>query len=54
MPEAIRVATVTAALSCLALDGHSGVPDRRTVEEHLTQLPPSPTDTTAAIRALHS
>lgn len=53
-PEAIRFANVTAALSCLALDGHTGVPDRRTVEEYLAELPPSPTDTTAAIRALHS
>lgn len=52
--QAVRFANVTAALSCLALDGHSGVPDRATVEEHLAALPPGPADPVAAIRALHA
>ncbi len=52
--EAIRFANVTAALSCLAVDGHSGVPDRDTVEGHLAELPPALDDPSAAIRALHA
>lgn len=50
--EAIRFANVAAALSCLQLDGHSGVPDRAVVEQHLTQLPPSPANPAAVIRRL--
>jgi len=51
---AIPFANVTAALSCLAVDGHSGVPDRDTVERHLAELPLVGNDPTAAIRALHA
>lgn len=50
--DALRFANVTAALSCLELDGHAGVPDRATVEQHVAELPPGPADPAAAIRAL--
>jgi len=52
LPEAIRFANVTAALSCRALDGRSGIPDRGEVEAALRELPPSPRDAVAAIAAL--
>ncbi|GAA2011700.1 hypothetical protein JL107_06845 [Nakamurella flavida] len=39
LPEAIRFANVTAALSCRAVDGRSGIPDRREVDERLRDLP---------------
>ncbi|HIY65075.1 MAG TPA: ribokinase [Candidatus Agrococcus pullicola] len=44
MSEAIRFANVTAALSCRALDGRSGIPDRAEVEATLTRLPDATTD----------
>ncbi|MDT0143158.1 PfkB family carbohydrate kinase [Microbacterium sp. PRC9] len=39
LQEAIRFANVTAALSCRALDGRSGIPDRTEVEAALSDLP---------------
>lgn len=54
LTEATRFANVTAALACLALDGHSGVPDRATVEAHLDELPRSPHDVLESIRGLHA
>ncbi len=52
LPEAIRFANVTAALSCRAIDGRSGIPDRREVEETLRELPTTPGDAPALIRDL--
>jgi len=50
--EAIRFANVTAALSCRALDGRSGIPRRVEVESVLRDLPPSPAEAWAAIAQL--
>lgn len=39
LADAIRFANVTAALSCRAIDGRSGIPSRAEVEEALRDLP---------------
>lgn len=52
IPEAIRFANVTAALSCRAIDGRSGIPGRSEVEETLKELPTTPGDAPALIRSL--
>ncbi|MGO1267321.1 MAG: carbohydrate kinase family protein [Microbacterium gubbeenense] len=44
MEEALRFANVTAALSCRALDGRSGIPRRAEVEAALTRLPTADAD----------
>jgi sugar/nucleoside kinase (ribokinase family) len=41
LPEAIRFANVTAALSCRGVDGRSGIPTRDEVEDALNDLPPN-------------
>lgn len=50
--EAIRFANVTAALSCRAVDGRSGIPGRAEVEDTLRALPAVPGDAPDVIRAL--
>jgi len=52
LPEAIRFANVTAALSCRAIDGRSGIPGRAEVEEALRELPKTTGDASALIRDL--
>ena len=54
LPEAIRFANVAAALSCRAIDGRSGIPDRRMVEETLRELPANSGNAPATIRELFS
>jgi len=41
LPEAIRLANVTAAMSCRALDGRSGIPTLSEVEAALSFAPPA-------------
>ncbi|MFD1714809.1 carbohydrate kinase family protein [Amnibacterium flavum] len=52
LPDAIRFANVTAALSCRAIDGRSGIPDRQEVEDVLGELPTTTGQTPALIREL--
>ena len=52
LPEAIRFANVTAALSCRAIDGRSGIPGRAEVEDVLRELPTTPGDPAVLIRDL--
>lgn len=52
LPEAIRFANVTAALSCRALDGRSGIPTRAEVEEVVRDLPREGGDAAQSIRSL--
>lgn len=54
LPDAIRFANVTAALSCSSIDGRSGIPDRRTVEDALRELPGNCGDAPATIRKIFS
>jgi sugar/nucleoside kinase (ribokinase family) len=44
LPEAIRFANVTAALSRRGIDGRSGIPTRDEVENALSDLPPDGTE----------
>lgn len=50
LPEALRFANVTAALSCRTIDGRSGIPRRAEVEDTLRDLPRSAGDMSALIR----
>ncbi|WAB84697.1 PfkB family carbohydrate kinase [Microcella daejeonensis] len=52
LPAALRFANVTAALSCRAIDGRSGIPTRGEVEDVLRELPEQAGDPTPLIDEL--
>lgn len=54
LPDAVRFANVTAALSCRGIDGRSGIPGRAEVEAVLRELPASPDSPDPVVRALRA